>query len=283
MTNEEVVHFWPTNGTTPCGAPRRSRSTYVWSEVTCGECRLEQPMDRTGNPERKLAPAASAHILAERLAEVQEIEDRALGEIRHWTTLLADALAARNTLSARLSALEAPVVPEEASELSTPQKGAERRCRVLDGHRPGAEGVALRTYRSGGVEMVSVVLDGDSGGQRGYRRDLIEFLPQKSAERVSFRMKPGFETKDGHRYTSVPCEVPETWHRLDNEGPDRLWASGPYLIRSYPYNAHSVRYHVSRDVAGRLIDITIGDYHTIKAAKEFCKINARGEQVFNWA
>jgi hypothetical protein len=86
MTNEEVVHFWPTNGTTPCGAPRRSRSTYVWSEVTCGECRLEQPMDRTGNPERKLAPAASAHILAERLAEVQEIEDRALGEIRHWTT-----------------------------------------------------------------------------------------------------------------------------------------------------------------------------------------------------
>lgn len=133
-------------------------------------------MDRTGNPERKLAPAVSAHLLAERLAEVQEIEDKALGEIRHWTTLLTDALAARNTLSARLSALQAPAVPEERAAPPMPQKSAERRCRVLDGHRPGAEGVALRTYRVGGVEMVSVVLDGDSGGQRGYRRDLIELL-----------------------------------------------------------------------------------------------------------
>jgi hypothetical protein len=197
MTNEELVHFWPEPGdvASPCGQEALSMGPYAqgtvnWSEVTCPECRLEQPMDMRGMPERKLAPAVSAHILAERLAEVQEIEDRALGEIRHWTTLLADALAARNTLSARLSALQAPVVSEEASEISTPQKSAERRCRVLDGHRPGAEGAALRTYRSGGVEMVSVLLDGDSGGQRGYRRDLIEFLPQKSTEQRA-RIKAG--------------------------------------------------------------------------------------------
>lgn len=187
--------------------------------MTCPGCRLEQPMDTRGNPERGLAPEVSRRLLAERLAKIAAVEDE-------FIALLKDALALRARLSASLAALDASVVPEEGATPST---------------------------------------------------------PQKSAERVAFRVKPGFETKDGHRYTSVPCGVPETWHRLPNEGPDRLWASGPYLIRSYPYNAHSVRYHVSRDVAGQLIDITIGDYHTIRAAKEFCKINARGEQVFNWA
>lgn len=222
MTDEVLVHFWPTDNLTPCGASPISRAVGNWSEVTCPRCRLEQPIDTRGNPERGLAPEVSRRLLAERLAKIAAVEDEALEEIRHFTTLLKDALALRARLSASLAALDAPAVPEEGAAPSTPQKSAER-------------------------------------------------------------VKPGFETKDGHRYTSVPCEVPETWHRLDNEGPDRLWASGPYLIRSYPYNAHSVRYHVSRDVAGRLIDITIGDYHTIKAAKEFCKINARGEQVFNWA
>jgi hypothetical protein len=170
MTNEELVHFWPDLGdvASPCGLnvwrTPYTQGTVKWSEVTCPECRLEQPMDMRGMPERKLAPAVSAHILAERLAEVQEIEDRALGEIRHWTTLLTDALAARNTLSARLSALEALVVPVEGSELSTPQKGAERRCRVLDGHRPGAEGVALRTYRIGGWRWSACCWTGTAAG-----------------------------------------------------------------------------------------------------------------------
>jgi hypothetical protein len=230
MTSEEVVHFWPQRDVvSPCGVnvwrTAYAQGTEDWSKVTCPGCRLEQPMDMRGMPERELAPAVKAHILAERLAEVQEIEDKALGEIRHWTTLLTDALAARSTLSARLSALQAPVVPEE-----------------------GAETPAL----------------------------------QEGAERVSFRMRPGFETEDGHRYTSVPCEVPEIWHRLADEGPDKLWASGPYLIRAYPYGA-GARYHVCRDVDGRLTAPAIGDYHTYKAAKEFCKINARGEQVLNWA
>lgn len=216
MTDEALVHFWP-----PLHdhAWPGSGVTTDWSGVTCPGCRLEQPMDTRGNPERGLAPEVSRRLLAERLAKIAAVEDE-------FIALLKDALALRARLSASLAALDASVVPEEGATPST---------------------------------------------------------PQKSAERVAFRVKPGFETKDGHRYTSVPCGVPETWHRLPNEGPDRLWASGPYLIRSYPYNAHSVRYHVSRDVAGQLIDITIGDYHTIRAAKEFCKINARGEQVFNWA
>lgn len=232
MTDEALVHFWPgrANVASPCGV-NVYRTLYAggvdnWSEVTCPACRLEQPMDARGNPERGLAPEVSRRLLAERLAKIAAVEDEALEEIRHFTTLLKDALALRARLSASLAALDASVVPEEGTAPST---------------------------------------------------------PQKSAGRVAFRVRPGFETVDGHRYISVPCEVPEEWHRLPNEGPDRLWASGPYLIRAYPYTGNSVRYHVSRDVDGRLTDFAIGDYHTPIGAKDSCKINARGEQSFNWA
>lgn len=107
MTNEasieEPVHFWPPVHE---GAARPwPHIATQWAEVTCGDCRLEQPMDRTGMPERGLAPSVEAHLLAERIAKVVAVQDEALEEIRHFTVLLADALALRARLAERLSAL----------------------------------------------------------------------------------------------------------------------------------------------------------------------------------
>lgn len=174
MTDEALVHFWPTDNLTPCGASPISRAVGSWSEVTCPGCRLEQPMDTRGNPERGLAPEVSRRLLAERLAKIAAVEDEALEEIRHFTTLLKDALALRARLSASLAALDAQVVPEEGAAPSTPQKSAERRVLVTSGHRMGqyASFVGATRLASGRVDVC--VRFPDEAMTRTYDSEYVE-------------------------------------------------------------------------------------------------------------
>lgn len=95
-----------------------------------------------------------------------------------------------------------------------------------------------------------------------------------------FREKKGFTTTDGHRYTSIPTEVPEVWYSHFDNG-ELTYASGPYLIRRRKYGT-KFSYDLCRDVNGYL---TVIDplFSRLKDAKERAERNARGNDVVNWA
>lgn len=97
---------------------------------------------------------------------------------------------------------------------------------------------------------------------------------------VTFREKKGFTTTDGHRYTSVPAEVPVTWHSFTDDD-ELLYAAGPYLIRRRKYGT-KFSYDLCRDVDGYLTTID-PLFSRLKDAKARAVKNARGLDVVNWA
>lgn len=96
----------------------------------------------------------------------------------------------------------------------------------------------------------------------------------------AFREKKGFTTTDGHRYTSVPTEVPVLWHSFREPG-ELSYASGPYLIRRRQYGT-KFSYDLLRDVDGYLTTVS-PMFSRLKDAKARAEKNARGLDVLNWA
>lgn len=96
----------------------------------------------------------------------------------------------------------------------------------------------------------------------------------------AFREKKGFTTTDGHRYTSVPTEVPVLWYS-HFDGGELIYTSGPYLIRRRKYGT-KFSYDLCRDVDGYLTTVS-RMFSRLKDAKARAEKNARGLDVLNWA
>lgn len=99
---------------------------------------------------------------------------------------------------------------------------------------------------------------------------------------MEFRQRAGFTTTDGHRYVSVPAEVPVDWSSWYDEDGFLLYGCGDYLIVRNLYVGERRSYSVHRDVNGRLTRIG-WPYSRLKDAKEKAVQNAKGLDVFNWA
>lgn len=97
----------------------------------------------------------------------------------------------------------------------------------------------------------------------------------------TFRKMPGFTTTDGHRYTSVPVEVPDVWYPWYDEKGFLHYGSGPYEIRREPY-LQRFTYRLFRDVDGRAVELHFS-CSSLREAKAYASRNARGEHVVNWA
>lgn len=84
-------------------------------------------------------------------------------------------------------------------------------------------------------------------------------------------------TTDGHRYTSVPTEVPTAWERKHVNG-YRTYVSGDYEIERLPYGTKWT-YWVSRnDIA-----LPLAFYGRLMDAKDRAVENAEGRDVMNVA
>lgn len=83
-----------------------SSYTSHWPDVTCGQCRLEQPMEAEreysvpADVLKRDASLAAADRRARQIREVRELEDVALAEVRHWALALADATSLRERIEA---------------------------------------------------------------------------------------------------------------------------------------------------------------------------------------
>jgi hypothetical protein len=99
----------------------------------------------------------------------------------------------------------------------------------------------------------------------------------------TFRARPGFTTPDGHRYVSVPTDIPTTWGRSRNGAGRLVRESGDYKIVREPYVGTQYTFSLYRLVNGKWIDLGIGSYSLLKDAKADAMKNARGEHVINWA
>lgn len=214
MTNEKTIHvgFDPTlaevhyaarlgdrpPSDTACMADASTvKVTPYWSAVTCGECRLEQPMqDVPGKveyrtPKNVIETDRALGLLdldaSEALAEVDsslaavEATYVMLGQsIEYLKERRSEARAEREDLVRRRSALlraqEAARVPEEGSGVSSPENGSQRAGEVRFRVKPGAHGEGrLATFlRPGfGRSTVCVRLDGETQ-ERFYARRYLE-------------------------------------------------------------------------------------------------------------
>jgi len=99
---------------------------------------------------------------------------------------------------------------------------------------------------------------------------------------VSFRSLPGYTTIDGHRYVSIPTDMPIRWHSWIDEYGLRCRGSGDYLIRREPHLSRYV-YTLIRDVDGRAVQIGITAFGRLQDAKDAACLNASGNDVVNWA
>lgn len=104
--SENKIHYM----TLPCGTDYIGGPDAAedWAKVTCGQCRLEMPMQSVPGrveyrvPEHVKATDRSLPTLAEararRLAAVREVEDFALEMVRYYAKQLADATSLRERL-----------------------------------------------------------------------------------------------------------------------------------------------------------------------------------------
>jgi hypothetical protein len=108
------VHFVNLNGATACGLNPEAGEmgfTTLWSGVTCGPCRLEQPQtaqpgqveyrvpENVAAKDRELAGGdRRAARKAELLAEVDAVQEKCLAEIRFWSERMAECVALREKL-----------------------------------------------------------------------------------------------------------------------------------------------------------------------------------------
>ena len=95
---------------------------------------------------------------------------------------------------------------------------------------------------------------------------------------MGFRTKKNYETADGHRYVSVPTTVPVKWARAYDEHGKLCYGSGEYQIVREPYGSRHT-YTVYRDGE----ELSLSWTSSLRDAKARAVINARGNDVFNWA
>lgn len=94
---------------------------------------------------------------------------------------------------------------------------------------------------------------------------------------TGFREKRDYTTQDGHRYVSVPAEVPIVWTRKSVSGV-LSYASGEYVIIRHGDGSHRT-YVVWRN--GQELHLSFTG--SLKGAKGRAVLNARGLDFFNWA
>jgi hypothetical protein len=100
----------------------------------------------------------------------------------------------------------------------------------------------------------------------------------------TFREMPGFTTRNGHRYTSVPTSVPTKWQRWTSPATGLLcYGASDYKITREPYGDNGKHtYRLERMVGGK--PVLLGRlYSLLRDAQNDAFKNARGEHVVNWA
>lgn len=118
--SEDVVHYWPM-GTEPsaCGV-NMFTTPYTfgasdWADVTCGDCKLEQPAQNVPGRVEYVIPAGVQHVDA--LLAAADRRERAARKVVKWTARLEAALAEERRLT------DAPVQlwPAEQVERAYPK------------------------------------------------------------------------------------------------------------------------------------------------------------------
>jgi hypothetical protein len=99
--SEGVVHYWPGGDVqTVCGLDLFSPNTrYVmdWADVTCGDCRLEQPAQKVPGRVEYEIPAEVQRVDA--LLAATDRRARAARKVVKWTARLESALAEERRLT----------------------------------------------------------------------------------------------------------------------------------------------------------------------------------------
>jgi hypothetical protein len=100
----------------------------------------------------------------------------------------------------------------------------------------------------------------------------------------TFREMPGFTTRNGHRYTSVPASVPTKWRRWTVAATGTIhYSAGDYKITRQPHGARKFTYRLERIVDGKAVPLGIAGFSRLRDAQNLAFQNARGEHVVNWA
>jgi hypothetical protein len=100
----------------------------------------------------------------------------------------------------------------------------------------------------------------------------------------TFREMPGFTTRNGHRYTSVPASLPTHWRRWTVAATGTIhYTASDYKITREPYGARKHTYRLERLVDGKLVQLGLNTFSRLRDAQNLAFKNARGEHVVNWA
>jgi hypothetical protein len=100
----------------------------------------------------------------------------------------------------------------------------------------------------------------------------------------TFREMPGFTTRDGHRYVSVPTSVPTKWRRWTVAATGTIhYSAGAYVVTREPYGTRKHTYRLERYVDGKPVKLGIAGFSRLRDAQNLAFQNARGEHVVNWA
>jgi hypothetical protein len=187
----------------PCGVIDLGPKSADWSKVTCGGCRLEQPMqDVPGRREyrtpqnvieidRLLGEQDRKRALETSLAAVEAVYAMQSESIEHLKAQRAETRAKREELVRALRELQTAqngsMVVREGSGVSGPQKGSQGvRYRILAGHAAGGFATFLRRVdRPRFGSAICVRVDGESV-ERCYSERFLQKIevPQGAAELI---------------------------------------------------------------------------------------------------
>lgn len=100
--SEDVVHYWPTGRElSPCGVDLLNTpytyGTEDWADVTCGDCKLEQPAQKVPGRVEYEIPAEVQHVDA--LLAAADKRAIAARKVIKWTARLNAALAEERRLT----------------------------------------------------------------------------------------------------------------------------------------------------------------------------------------